>query len=411
MKIRILIFLGMAAVGAAATWASHARTAVPQSAQVEQKEAKPALPLPRSIPTSAYLISLSRETMEKMLTPGTSIYTEILAGWSVDEIRAALNEALSNKEFLLDSGVALGLANNLLSEWMKRDCDGALQWYLTIAPPAVWMKMALSLSRNWPPDQPEKGLAFLKAHQELLPGGQGWAIIILNIVSRAKMGPAEVGSLLADLREAKIGLTFLNPITFPPNFDFPTLMAHPEMQALENKAIFLQAWKAQNRDEAFDWLLKNRGLNALHLSLFYRSVDGVNKDDLEWLGERYQNLDPTQRSKVVSMMTSNWIRSPEIATSFIAGIRDPQIADEARELGVQLIFTGKIRDAVPFLDGISDPAKRLFILENAQPQGEVADNSSMRKFTPADEALLRNNLSDWNATAQQTEAIISKFKP
>lgn len=415
MKIRILIFLGMAAVGAAVTWASQARTAVTQITPVEQKEAKPTLPLPRPMPTSADLIRLSRETMEKMLTPGTSIYSEELAGWSVDEIRAALNEALSNKEFLLDSSVASGLANNLLAEWMKRDCDGALQWYLTIAPPAIRMKMALSLSRNWPPDQPEKGLAFLKAHQELLPGGQGWAIIILNIVSRAKTGPAEVGSLLAELREAKIGLTFLNPITFPPNFDFPTLMAHPEMQGQKDKPIFnatlLQAWKAQNRDEAFDWLLKNWGLNALYVKQFYSSIEGVNKDDLEWLGERYQNLDPSQRSKVVSIMSSNWIRSPEIATSFIAGIRDPQIANEARELGVQLIFTGRIRDAVPFLAGISDPAKRLFILENAQPQGEVADNSSMRKFTPADEALLRKNLSEWNATAEQTEAIISKFKP
>ncbi len=415
MKTRILIFLGMAAVGAAVAWASHTRTAAPSNAPVEQKEANPALPLPRPIPTSADLIRLSRETMEKMLTPGTSIYSEELAGWSVDEIRAALNEALSNREFLLDSGAASGLANNLLAEWMKRDCDGALQWYLTIAPPAIRMKMALSLSRNWPPDQPEKGLAFLKAHQELLPGGQGWAIIILNIENRAKTGPAAVGALLAELREAKIGLTFLNQSTFPPNFDFPALMAHPEMQTLNDQAIFnatlLQAWKAQNRDEAFDWLLKNRGLNALYLKQFYSSIEGVNKNDLEWLGERYQNLDPSQRSKIVSIMSSNWIRSPEIATSFVAGIRDPQIADEARELGVQLIFTGRIRDAVPFLAGISDPAKRLFILKNAQPQGEVAENSSMRKFSPADEATLRKTLADWNATSEQTETIISNFKP
>ena len=188
-------------------------------------------------------------------------------------------------------------------------------------------------------------------------------------------------------------------------------MAHPEMQPLKAKGIFLQAWKTQNRDEAFDWLFKNEGLNELPDLLFYRSVEGPINDDLDWLGERYQNLDPSQRSELFSTMLETWISSPEIATLFIARIRDPQIADEARELGVQLIFAGRIRDAVPFLAGISDPAERLSILENAQPQGEVANNPRKRGFTPADEALLRKSLSDWNATAQQTEAIISQFKP
>ena len=356
--------------------------------------------------------------MEKMLTPGTSIYSEELAGWSVDEIRAALNEALSNKEFLLDSGGASGLANNLLSEWMKRDCDGALQWYLTIAPPAIRMKMALSLSRNWPPDQPEKGLAFLKAHQELLPGGQGWAIIILNIESRAKTGPAAVGSLLAEFREAKIDLGFENPVTFPPNFDFPALMAHPEMQTLKERSLFLHSWKAQDRDGAFDWLLKNEGIGGLSVlagSQYGSTRDdlewlgGSTRDDLKWLGKRFERLEPAQRAELVSKVGISWMGDPTCVSSIIDGIRDPQVADETREFGIQMIFAGHIIEAVPLLGGISDPAKRLTILENAQPQALVTHY--VRHLSPADEAVLRKALSDWNTTSEQTETIISKFKP
>lgn len=412
MKSLVLTFAGTLLLGAITGWAAMQRElpATPKQVTVGDVALAPQSST-RPLATAVSLVKASRDMMER-LKQGESPYAETVSEWTTEEIRAALAECLSNRDFLLEANGARSIAMALLTEWLKRDCDAASAWFLSIDSASIKTQMIMAVSRSWPPEQAEKGLAFLIGHPEVFNGASGWAIIVKNIERRAQEGPQAVVGLLRELQEAKLGLDFENPAKFPPSFDFATLMNSAEVADLGETGsakAFVRAWYAQDRDAAFQWLLETKGAKAL--MTLTRDPAGQMPEDLQWLGGKYTRLDAAQREEFRAGIEPGYTWNPDRIVKLAAGASDPAAADELRGAGTQFIYAGMTRQAIPLLAQISDPARRLEILENAAPQGSLASQPQRRRFTPADEAELRKSLAEWHATDSQTESILSKFKP
>lgn len=412
MKPLLLTFTGTLLMGAITGWAaSSAKKPVPlpgaaarHATSASQATAPPPV-------TAADLKKVFREA-DKDDDFGDSVYADAVAGLTTEEIRAALAESLTNKDFLLKAYGARSVAFALLAEWLKRDCHAAGEWFLSIDSAPLKEEMVMLLGSFWPTEQAEKGYAFLLAHPEVFNGHTGWSIILKTFESRAQGGPQAVVDLLRELRERKFDVRFGNTPRFPESFDFPALMNDPEVAALWDRdegRPLVRAWHAQNRDAAFQWLLETKGAGSL--AIVASSQKGDIPGNLQWLGSKYAALDPTQREEFREVIESGGVWTSARVTKLVAGTTDPAAADELRGMGVRFIFSGKTRDAIPLLAGIADPVRRLEILENATPQGSLAGQPHRWEFTPADEERLCKSLNEWNATEGQIESIITKFRP
>lgn len=365
----------------------------------------------RPLATAGELVKASREKISSSAS-GERPHADLVASWTTEEIHAALDESLTNKDFLLKSNGAHHLALTLLVEWLKRDCDAAVAWFVGIKSSAVKTDMIMQLSYYWPPEQAEKGVRFIIDHPELLNGSSGWSIISKAIIKQAENGPEAVIGVLRELREGKVGVDFDNTIKFPESFDFATLMRSDEVRRIRDAGqgrALIRAWHAQDREAAFQWLLENEGGRALHV--ITSSPEGEVPGNLKWIGGKYSSLDATQRAEFRNGIEPGYVWGSDRVLTLSASAGDASSADELRGVAAQFVYAGRMGDAIAILAEVPDATRRLEILENATPQGDLAKNHRRKEFTPEDEARLRKQLADWNAPDSRIETIISKFKP
>ena len=417
MKTAPLLFLGMLLLGAAVGWATLPPGKASTMADgwptpgVAYRGQPPSGPSDRSrngpVPDTAAMIDQARQWNTNIWDKGGSAYEEEIAGWTDAEIRAALQEALTNRDFLMNVKSARYLADNLLAEWLKRDCTAASEFFLTIPAAIRNDNMPYHLSRAWPPEKAAEGLAFVKAHPEIFATNSPWSIIAKNIEARAKESAASVVRLLVELREAKLGLGFENRVKFPDGFDFASLMKSPEMETLSKSnqgKFFLRAWMAGDRDACYDWILENRGVKSLGIIMESPTPD--NPVDPGWLAGRFQQM-PAADQQAFREIMPLYVQRPEQLERFAAGIQDGALADQIRAGAARWMFQGRVTQAMQGLAGILDPAARVQALAQASPGADIPYPDAL---SSPHEKILRQNLLEWNATPEQTEAILAKFK-
>ena len=118
-----------------------------------------------------------------------------------------------------------------------------------------------------------------------------------------------------------------------------------------------------------------------------------------------------QRQDFLAAVRERWIFSPAAMQGFAAGVRDPALRDELGGLAVQSVFAGDAHAAMPVLEAIPEPARRIEMFEAAEPDEVFARQPFRRRFDAADEAVLRKKLAEWGAGEERTETILSRFKP
>ncbi|MES2440905.1 MAG: hypothetical protein V4584_17700 [Verrucomicrobiota bacterium] len=355
---------------------------------------------------------MARERALRAKQPGYHPLEEKLADWTDGELIAALNASLTDPDFALMSGAASGLDGFLLGEWMKRDFDAALAWYEKLESRSAKSRLAVQLCIFWPKEQAEQGFAFHQANRELFDAAVG-APLLTNAFDRmAEKGPAALEKLLRVIREDGVGLKFENPVRFPEGFDFSTLVRGDEFKAVwdrGNADFLIKAWYAQDREKAFNWLVENHGAKSLGTITTFHGGDVL--QDLQWMGGKFEGLDAEQRADFTGDLEQRWIMNPSDFATFIQAIKDPSVLDEARTMGVQTLFAGNGAHFMPMLEAIEDPARRIKLLEHAEPAAFFSLRPDLRRFDAASETLLRRNLAEWNATDGQIDTIISRFKP
>ena len=201
-------------------------------------------------------------------------------------------------------------------------------------------------------------------------------------------------------------------MSFPAGFDFAALLETDACGEIGTEGLarsVLYGWHAQDPDRAFDWLLEHRG--AADLPALAWNPLGSGPRNSEWLGGRVERLAPEQRREFLAAVRERWIFSPAAMQGFAAGVRDPALRDELGGLAVQSVFAGNAHASMPLLEAVPEPARRIEMLEAAEPDEVFRRQPFRRGFDAADEAVLRKKLAEWGAGEERTEAILSRFKP
>lgn len=360
---------------------------------------------------SVHLSELLKQQQDRNARHPSGSLAPLLTDWTDEEVATAFKESIKSPAGLFASEVENSLAVKLFDEWLIRDFGAALAWFETMGSHSLKQRMVRSLSQAWPKEKSEEGLAFAVANPKLFPSSSVWSLFGKILDKRAAQGPQAVEDFFRELRGAGIEPRFDLAVSIPDGFDFSALSEGPEFAKLYqsgNAAAIMRAWSDRNGDEAFDWLLQSQGPAAL--KNLANSAEQQSEESLQWLGGKMSALDPAQRKEFYDSMLGRWVQIPHDMQTFTAGMKDPQLQDEMRELSIQSIYAGNIRGVFPFLEAVEDPARRIEMLEEAEPARLFTEKPYFRGYDKSTETLLANKLTEWKATPEQIQMILERFK-
>lgn len=344
-----------------------------------------------------------------------SLLAKELAGWTPEELKTALEAGLVDPDCVLPGGPARKLAEKLMEAWMKRDAAGAIAWFATHTggPQREWLVDVLGA--NWPHGVEEQGISFILTERELFEDGPAENIFAKVMEDRARNGPAALEALLVRMREGMPsqywpgGLLDL-PLDFPAGFDFRSLLASGECREVfdTGRARGLRgAWLKQDREGLYEFISREQGAVGI-AGMFGRGTIGTDAD-WKWLGGKYEALPAPDRAvffKEVEGYRGYIARAAVLAE----GIHDPMVREEVAGLSIRWIRAGRLVVGLPLLESLPDPARRVHLLETAEPSGIGGAAPFSSGFDDEAENDLRGKLAEWHATPAQADAIIAKFK-
>lgn len=327
--------------------------------------------------------------------------------WSDAELRAALDASLREPECMATSGSSGGIqaAAILLGEWMKRDLDGALAWFEQVKPETARDRMAFGLDVMWPEEEAERGLVYFREHPELKGPGSSYVFNNAALLI-AKRGPAAFADFLeqASPEERRyLGSTWQE--SFPPGFDFSSLMETKTMQEMLDARqgyTLLRMWQKQNPDQVMAYLIENDRTNML---LGMVRSDYRNREKaMEWIGSKIDSMDAESRAKVVAQAKQEMSNEPAMLRNIADATRDPALQESLRREGLRLMFYGNTAEGLKFLDKIALPSQRIEMLEALAPID--ANTRRGRSIQPPEADVLRQKLREWNADEARIDTII-----
>lgn len=359
------------------------------------------------------MISHANEWIEKSRKPGFdpgSSFSDLLADWSIEDIRKALDASLKDPDCVLgDNSLAV---DTLFAELMKRDIELAVRWFDGISIDAMKRRMALSVSHRWPAEQAARGLDFVLSHRDLFGTASPWSILVKDMEAQAKQGPAALGDLLKRFSNEKLDLGFGNNVTLPADFDFAKFVTTEGFQIQKDTplmAVMLSGWIDRDKEAAFDWFQANG--NSEKLPEMITRDPAKRSGQLEWLGGKLSSLDEDQASKLFDAISVRLNSDPRSAAALAKGIQNPQLREKAICLSARAIFIGDVEFSISQLEGISDPGRRVEFLATTVPSPSAYSAYGRHPVSDGDLALLRGKLAEWGANESQTESILKKVKP
>lgn len=355
----------------------------------------------------------AKDRAEKLKAPGYNPYEDIVADWTDEEIRAALEESLKHPDCALARGAAGELPGFLLGLWMKRDLDAALAWVNALEASSMKHKITESLALKWPLDKTAEGVDYLIAHRDLFAGISTPIMLNRAIQQCAMEGAESVKAMLrkmdaAGLVPVRVG----QDLVVKKDFDFAALMDSPELAKAWEMGPgreFAMEWFQQDRAAAFDWMLQKHGMKEV-FSLVYG--EGDLKGDLRWMGGHIETLEPERREEFFESVKLHWSASPFLAKEFAEGMKDPVLQEQTRlSFGAKGTFSEQFSEGVDLLEHVAEPAKRVAALEQLARE-EIAAGSV--RYGPPDTdnvAFLRGKLEEWQASPEQIELIVNRLQP
>ncbi|WAC21184.1 hypothetical protein OVA24_07280 [Luteolibacter sp. SL250] len=343
----------------------------------------------------------------------------VLADWTDEEIRAALEESLLHPELLLHSAGKLGLTPLLFSGLIGRDFDSAMGFFDGLTPEKA-SNLSWILLCRWPAERAAEGMEFLRTKRGLYDAGLHQHIIDINLTTAASKGVGEMTALMRGLRADGFevgfhtlhigGLGVLPGVTFPEGFDFPGLLSSAEVafttegSAAAAGSIF-GSWMKRDREAAFQWLQENHGDKAL---TYVSSRLGIEPETQAWFNGKMVAMEPGPRAELLNLRSSSWIDEPAFAVRTLNAAKDTPIHREVLGYAVQGLFYGKHRQTLRLLEQIPEPEERLRFLETVQPI-----NPSRPIYTDPDAAkddTFREKLREWGAGDARVDAILKRFE-
>jgi hypothetical protein len=342
-----------------------------------------------------------------------SRYAEALSDWSVEELRSALDECMHGPEATL-SLVRLDIFPQLMGNWMKREPDAVLAWFDGIDPPVLRRRVAYHLASLWPVERADEGFAYFLAHRDLFdPDSTTFQDKVIR--ARANEGPDAVFAALQQFHAEKVLAPDVK-FELPDGFDFASLLAR-DLDALVTdkeqaradsgyrnlfRELLILSWYAQDREQAFDWLLKEQGVDGLEVI----STSTEKEDHFKWLSGKIAELAPEQQDEFLATNREKWLYEMGNLLSFAAGTTDPALRKKLEAFAVDGVAYGNIEPTLAVIAANPDLGRRLEILE----QTPIGPRPDKRRSSFYDGEYLRKTLGEWGAEPARIDAIIARFQ-
>jgi hypothetical protein len=335
--------------------------------------------------------------------PSSGISAHI-ANWTDEEILTALEEAARMPDTLrrYDS-----IASALLEEYTRREADRALAWAMA-QPPILSRRFAQTVIGTWPPDRVDDAIAFVRKNPDLFGNKLPVNLIYASFSKATEQGPAALISRMTELKEDGIPQYASYSFDFPSGFDFAALLGSTDLQSLNLPNIqnaFLREWVKQDREGAFDWVLRNSGPAAL-IKLGPSQSRG-NGEHPKWIVGKLETLTPGQRAAFFEANSSSFLLPGWNSVAWINSANLPEMKDALRSAAAQGIFIGLdsyVDRGLQALSTLPDGESRLRALESIEPKGDRTP------LQPGAVTILRQQLAEWGADATRIDAIIARLK-
>lgn len=367
--------------------------------------------------------------MERVKAPATRADTHplesFLSEWSDAQIRSALDECIADP---LGNGLPSTKRDSpfphLIAEWMRRDSAAVVTWFHELESDGLKVSLLDLMVENWPGDKAEEGFSLvsnIRLPKDRLGGSVlfgsgsftplrreseqlGRAVAENALQHAAGQGVAEVNTLLAMMRAKNVKMPY--SLKLPSGFDFVALAGGDEFRTLFEKgetAAILNAWKTNNRDEAFRWVRGNASGKAMASFL---DIGGI-LPDYRWIGSKFADLSKEERSLVIEDVGPF---CQTIKEELEGGIVDPALKVEMTCNFFRPQSKYSSRPLENTLAEWATPEDRLVIMENVEASLLVDDEQPQNIVRGHTEAELRGFLNTWTTDQERIESIIRRFK-
>lgn len=401
----LLLFLVTLCAGVGIGYVASHQPATAEARSPTVAPARPNNP-PRPQWTKQELVAAATKFSAKVMSGSFNPYAELLAGWTDEEIRAALEESLRTPECVMENGGQTGLPGMLLRTWMDRDLDAAAAWFESLKSSSKG-ELFMALSHHWPEARAAEGLEFFLRLNQNLSSVSGWSIITKALRQQAANGPQAMGALLGRLLDQNVGLQFGNPLDLPKGFDFAALAKHEAFARLPDCGLtqsLLTEWSHQDPDGNFDWIAREGKWKQVGGLL--NDPTGSKPEILAWLAGRIARLDASARESLFEGADFKQVKPAKLVT-FANALQNPELAERVKCEGIRSIFAGNVKRVLPLLEAVSEPSRRLEILATMEPP--PVSGRSVR-FDDASVRILNNKLREWGADEAKAAAIIEHLR-
>jgi hypothetical protein len=404
---KALPYLVYPALGVVAGWASLKTGSVQAHAQemaTDRQKAGREKREDRPIWTTRDLLKAAIDRSAARKSGVSSPIHELLGDWTVDEIRAALDQAAGEPAALLGDRDLIAVV--LLRGYVARDLDAALEWFEG-QPEILRAQWMVHIASEWPEDRALEGLDFVKRFQSQEGEGADSAPFIVTkcVKASALNGPQALISLLRRLKEEDLSMDFCGDLDFPPSFDYAGMMAMADPEMAMNLQHFLAAgWLQQDREAAFRWAMEKHGPQGVEQFMRFNPRDTV--DLVPWYLEKVATLPADQREEVMASRANSWFMNNSGAERWINAATTAKMKQQLLHAAMQGIYGRSKLQALSVLESIPDVGERLRNLETLQP----ANAGINHPMSPMDEKLLRGKLQEWGAEQTRLDAIIERYR-
>lgn len=411
-----LLYLAVPLLALVAGWASGpGEGKVPAGASVRQQGDGPARGEGKRWVADDFVRSLAGGQAPDRFFPKDPLES-YLDKWTDAEIRAALDESLTDPELLLGMGDSSGVTHNLFRQLIARDFTAATAFFAAL-PDHLKSALSQNLLWNWPDGHAEEGMEFIRANK-LLSKGKEQRVVMQYLAEVAKRGAKDFITTLRGLDAEGFEIQHsefhssiggkMPGLVLPPGFDFPALFAQeglgfrPERHGSFTNSAFGQ-WQKQDREAAYRWIMENHGIPSLALI-----SGGWGDEGGAWFNGKMTAMPANQRAEFLQGKLRLWAEEPSNARLMVAAARGTPIYQEVMSHGVQGFFCGNYRGCIPIIEGIRDPEERIRFLEKIEhvPTKEPANSYN----SPEQVAALRGKLSSWGADDARIDAILQRLE-
>ena len=317
---------------------------------------------------------------------------DLLAEWTEDELKAALNEALTLPRCLTRMGGDRRLPWLLIGAWVKKNPDAVAAWIEGIRSSETKEEMVREALRNWPEDQALEGVDFLIKHQWQPGKCYRTKFVPRALEDMARIGADELSGLLDRLASAKIRLS-LESLDLPAEFDFATLVSSDGFRAHDQEGfqdVVFSGWQDSKPREMLAWMEETGEWKR-----FNDFLDPLRPAGQAAAARFWDEAEPELRQTMFDSIQWEELRHHHIRT-FVRQTADPEGQDMMIAKGIAngLNRYGKL-DPVEMLELLPTAERRLNILLQLHPHTDWRADAQADSNDPPAAAAVRAAIGRW----------------